>query len=123
MYLLASMCSLWLFLLCSFASDVEYTNVTSFAGGKYIARWKFHNETDSFYFKVEAKATGWVGFGISRLLWPSNVEQQWNRRSMRHYDVIVGGVFDNGTEYYKVSSNFVCALYDDGRVDIGSCCQ
>ena len=118
MFLPASICtcSLWLFLSCSFAmpSDIEYTNFTSFADGKYTARWKFHNETEIFYFKVEVKATGWVGFGISRLLWPSNERLQWNRRSMRYYDVIVGGVFGNGTEYHKVSSNnFIFVLYDD----------
>lgn len=101
-------CSLWLFLPYSYA--IEYSNFTSFAEGSYKARWKFDNETETFYFKVEVKATGWIGFGISRLLWPSNESVvQWNRKSMRHYDVIVGGVFDNGTAYHKVSLTFVCS--------------
>jgi len=56
-----------------------------------------------FYFKVEVIATGWIGFGISKLLWPKEESLQWNRHSMQDYDVIVGGMFDNNTHYYKVS--------------------
>ena len=65
------------------------------------------NETEMFYFKVEVKATGWIGFGISRLLWPRNEDLQWNRNSMLYYDVIVGGMSENKTQYYKVSWNLV----------------
>ena len=92
---------LWLVLPCSYA--IEYSNSTSFAGGNYTARWKFDNETEIFHFKVVVKASGWVGFGISRSLWPRDEELQWNRNSMHYYDVVVGGVYDNGTKYFQVS--------------------
>ena len=94
-------CSLVLVLPCSYG--IEYSNFSSFNGGNYTVRWKFQNETQMFYFKVEVIATGWIGFGISKLLWPKEESLQWNRQSMQDYDVIVGGMFDNNTHYYKVS--------------------
>ena len=96
-----SICSLVLVLPCSYG--IEYSNFSSFNGGNYTVRWKFQNETQMFYFKVEVIATGWIGFGISKLLWPKEESLQWNRHSMQDYDVIVGGMFDNNTHYYKVS--------------------
>lgn len=96
-----SICSLVLVLPCSYG--IEYSNFSSFNGGNYTVRWKFQNETQMFYFKVEVIATGWIGFGISKLLWPKEESLQWNRQSMQDYDVIVGGMFDNNTHYYKVS--------------------
>lgn len=103
--LFSILCSLWLFMYSTYGS--EYSHVTSFGGENCTVRWKFNNETEIFYFEVSAKATGWVGFGFSRLLFPDNANLQWNRNSMDHYDVIVGGVF-NGTVYYEVSLNFIC---------------
>ena len=96
-----SICSLVLVLPCSYG--IEYSNFSSFNRGNYTVRWKFQNETQMFYFKVEVIATGWIGFGISKLLWPKEESLQWNRHSMQDYDVIVGGMFDNNTHYYKVS--------------------
>lgn len=71
------------------------------------------NETEMFYFKVEVKATGWIGFGISRLLWPRSERLQWNRNSMLYYDVIVGGMTENKTQYFKVSLNLVFFVSDN----------
>ena len=105
-----SICSLLLVLPCSYG--IEYSNFSSFNGGDYTVRWKFVNETETFYFKVEVNATGWIGFGISRLLWPRNESLQWNRHSMLYYDVIVGGLYDNNTQYHKVGLNFVCVVSD-----------
>lgn len=110
-----SICSLLLFVPCSYG--IEYSNFTSFSGGHYTVRWKFDNKTEMFYFKVEVNATGWIGFGISRLLWPGDEDLQWNRNSMQYYDVIVGGVYDNGTSYYEVSLNLVCFVFDDCSSD------
>lgn len=104
-------CSLLLVLPCSYG--IEYSNFTSFNEGNYTVRWKFENETEMFYFKVEVKTTGWIGFGISRLLWPNRESLQWNRKSMQYYDVIVGGIYDNSTRYYKVSLNLVCFVFDE----------
>ena len=104
-----SICSLLLVLPCSYG--IEYSNSSSFNGGDYTVHWKFVNETETFHFKVEVNATGWIGFGISRLLWPRNENLQWNRRSMLYYDVIVGGLYDNSTQYYKVGLNFVYVVH------------
>ena len=95
-----------LVILCLFVSlchGIEYPNSLSLHGEKYKAHWKFDNETAMFYFKVEVmNVSGWVAFGVSRLLYPSDEEQDWNFNSMQYYDVIVGGVYDNGSSYHKV---------------------
>jgi len=67
-----------------------------------MAHWTFDNETKFFYFKVEVNATGWVAFGVSRLMYPTNPDLQWNFNAMEYYDVIVGGVLSrNNTKYFK----------------------
>ena len=94
-------CSLWLFATSS--SGIEYSNNLLCKDENYEVHWRFENNTETFYFKVRAKATGWIGFGVSRLLWPENETLRWNMYSMRHYDVLVGGVDDSGKKYFKVS--------------------
>ena len=94
-------CSLWLFATSS--SGIEYSNNLLCKDDNYEVHWRFENNTETFYFKVRAKATGWIGFGVSRLLWPENETLRWNMYSMRHYDVLVGGVDDSGKKYCKVS--------------------
>jgi len=111
MFVILSVCSV--LLVSPFSSGIEYSNSSSFNDGNYKVHWKFENETEMFYFKVEVKATGWIGFGISRLLWPKEESLQWNRKSMQSYDVVVGGMFDNKTHYFKVSLNLVCFVFDD----------
>ena len=94
------------YFLCFLVSSsyaIEYSNSTSLHGDNYKAHWKFDNETEMFYFKVEVNTTGWVAFGVSRLLFPANPDLQWNLHAMEYYDVIVGGMFPNKTAYYKVS--------------------
>ena len=102
---MAGMCSFscCVLLFVSSVRGIDYSHTESLDGTAYKAHWKFDNETETFYFKVEVNTTGWVGFGVSRLLLPQIEGLQWNRNSMDHYDVIVGGVDDNGTKYYKVS--------------------
>jgi len=100
-----------LLLVSPFSYGIEYSDSSSFNEGNYKVLWKFENETERFYFKVEVNATGWIGFGISKLLWPKEESLQWNRHSMQDYDVIVGGMFDNKTLYFKVSLNLVCFLF------------
>lgn len=94
-------CSLWLFATSS--SGIEYSNNLLCKDKNYEVHWRFENNTETFYFKVRANATGWIGFGVSRLLWPENETLRWNMYSMRHYDVLVGGVDDSGKTYFKVS--------------------
>ena len=88
-------------LFVSLSYGTEYSETVALHN-RYKAHWKFDNETAMFYFKVEVKATGWIAFGVSRLLFPPSTSLQWNRHSMEKYDIIVGGV-SNGTGYYKVS--------------------
>lgn len=111
MYGILRICSLLLVLPCCYG--IEYSHFSSFNGGNYTVGWKFVNETEMFYFKVEVNATGWIGFGISRLLWPRSENLQWNRNSMLYYDVIVGGMTENKTQYFKVSLNLVFFVSDN----------
>ena len=53
----------------------------------------FNRTSNELYFKVQAKALGWVGFGLANDA-PTN---------MADYDVAVGGVYDNGSCYLKVT--------------------
>lgn len=69
----------------------------------YKAFWRFDNESKVFHFKVEVKnVSGWIAFGVSRLLFPPTAEQQWNFNQMEYYDVVVGGIYDNKTTYFQV---------------------
>lgn len=54
----------------------------------YMMYWKYNASEDMFYFKVKAKATGWVAFGVST-----------QEKGMNGYDVMIGGVDNNGAEY------------------------
>lgn len=102
---MAGMCSFicCVLLFVSSVRGIDYSHTELLDGTAYIVHWMFDNETETFYFKVEVNTTGWVGFGVSRLLLPQTERMQWNRNSMNYYDVIVGGVDDNGTKYYEVS--------------------
>lgn len=93
---------IFLLLFVSSVNGIEYSHTELLDCEAYKAHWRFNNETATFYFKVEVNATGWLGFGVSKLLFPPFEGLEWNRNSMDHYDVIVGGV-DSGTEYYKAS--------------------
>lgn len=54
----------------------------------YMMYWKYNASEDMFYFKVKAKARGWVAFGVSTQV-----------GGMKGYDAMIGGVYDNGTGY------------------------
>lgn len=102
---MAGMCSFicCVLLFVSSVRGIDYSHTELLDGTAYKVHWMFDNETETFYFKVEVNTTGWVGFGVSQLLFPPKEGLDWNRKSMEHYDVIVGGVGENGTKYYKVS--------------------
>lgn len=73
----------------------EYRHET-LDGGNFKVSWMYNKVTDYLNFHLEVKTTGWVGFGFA--LKASN--------SMQDYDVVVGGVTDNGTSYFDVSFRF-----------------
>ncbi|XP_031570452.1 uncharacterized protein LOC116304803 [Actinia tenebrosa] len=76
-------------------ADVVYTNHTTMDDGKYKLWWTFNNATDTFYFKVEAEALGWIGFGITLLY-----GEDWMMNGMDTYDALVAGVYtSNGSTY------------------------
>lgn len=93
------LCSLWLF--ASSSSGIVYSNRETLSEGNYSVDWEYENHTETFYFKVRVKATGWIGFGVSRLLWPDKENLTWNYNSMHYYDVLVGGVNGSGKMYFK----------------------
>ena len=57
---------------------------------------EFRDQTDSMFYHVRVKTTGWVGFGFAETA----------PNSMMNYDVIVGG-FSNGKGYLHVSIYFI----------------
>ena len=81
---------------------VEYTNFTSFNNKNYNVSWTLNSSEAIFYFKTEVKATGWIAFGVSRLLTGTDVEDIFSRNTMDLYDVAIGGV-ENGISYLWVS--------------------
>ncbi len=56
----------------------------------YVVQWKVTPETSTVQFMVTAATTGFVGFGLS----PAG--------GMRGADIVVGGVFPNGSTYFAV---------------------
>ena len=98
---LSIVCSLSLVL--SFLHASEYSDL-SFDNGNYNLSWNYNNVSETFYFKVEVNAVGWVGFGVTKLAFPRSEDPslQFHRTSMDSYDVLVGGFNRNGTIYHRV---------------------
>jgi hypothetical protein len=57
--------------------------------GRYQVSWEVNLETELVTFNVVAQTTGFVGFGIS------------NSGGMAGADIVIGGVWPNGTAYFK----------------------
>lgn len=57
----------------------------------YEVDWTVDFSAEEITFFVTAKTRGFVGFGISYT------------GSMQHSDIVIGGVFENGTTYFSVS--------------------
>lgn len=60
--------------------------------GKYNVSWTFNATSDTLEFLVEARTLGWVSFGVAEA--PAV--------NMSNYDVVIGGVLNNGTQYFGV---------------------
>lgn len=56
-----------------------YENKQELSSGKYTLHWKV--ESDTIYFAIEAKTTGWVGLGIA----------EQTSGSMPGADIVTGG--------------------------------
>ena len=65
----------------------------SWDGGKFMAHLTYNKNTDMVNASLEVKTKGWVGFGFAKE----------KNGAMKNYDIIVGGVKDNGDGYLKVS--------------------
>ena len=72
------------------ASRAEYL----VPNGKYVVSWETDTEAtkqnQSIVFKVDVETLGYVGFGISP------------KGGMTGADIVIGGVFPNGTSYFRV---------------------
>lgn len=64
----------------------------SFDNGNFDASWSYSQDFDEFYFEVNAKTSGWVGFGFT-----------FTPENMSNYDVVIGGQTDWGQSYFYVS--------------------
>ena len=53
--------------------------------------WEVDLEARNITFEVKAKTTGYVGFGLN------------SKGGMKGADIVIGGVFANGTSYFSVS--------------------
>lgn len=88
---------LWMFLATLFvvstASYMYSNKIVLDNKGNYNVSYNFNASCDMLEFLVEARATGWVGFGVA--------ENAPN--GMIGYDVAIGGVSSNGAGYLKVS--------------------
>ena len=105
-YLVAFSFAFFVALCCA----VDYPNTLSLQRDKYTAYWNYDNETEKFFFKVKVKnVSGWIAFGVSRLLLPTKADRQWNLGMMEYYDILVGGIYDNRTIYFKVCN--LCGTY------------
>ena len=70
----------------------EFTNSAALdEAEKLTFYWSVDWNARSISFAVEAQTTGWVGFGIST-----------GRGQMIGADIVIGGVTDNGNQYFSV---------------------
>ena len=61
--------------------------------GDFQVHWLKHPETKEIEFRVEVRARGWFGFGIS----PNG--------GMINSDIVIGWIDDSGVTHFHVSSN------------------
>lgn len=94
--------------------SVEYTNFTSFNNESYKVSWTFNSSAAIFYFKTEVKASGWIAFGVSRLLYGTEYNDSFSRDTMDMYDVAIGGV-ENGESYLWVSRLSLFNTFNIGK--------
>lgn len=64
----------------------------SFDNGNFDASWSYSRDFDELYFEVNAKTSGWVGFGFT-----------FTPENMSNYDVVIGGQTEWGQSYFYVS--------------------
>ena len=57
----------------------------------YLLTWEVDLEHKNVTFQVKAQTMGYVGFGLNTI------------GGMQGADIVIGGVFDNGTSYFSVS--------------------
>ncbi|KAK3754502.1 hypothetical protein QZH41_007026 [Actinostola sp. cb2023] len=75
-----------------FLAIVAYTHASelSMDGGNYVVKWTYMPLTQEIEFDVRAKATGWVGLGITKF-----------NSGMKKMDIIVGGNYQGAMTYLK----------------------
>jgi len=69
--------------------------------GRYILEWEVNFDTEIITFEVTVETIGFVGFGISPF------------GGMLQADIVVGGVFPNGTTYFTVPSGIQYSISFD----------
>lgn len=67
---------------------------------KYLVEWEAFTDTQTIIFELTAETTGYVGFGISPV------------GGMTGADIVIGGVFPNGTWYFSVGVCYRFVLSD-----------
>ncbi len=59
----------------------------------YVVDWWINYDAKSVEFQVFVNTSGWIGFGLS----PTG--------GMTGADIVIGGVYENGTSYFSVIKN------------------
>ena len=57
----------------------------------YLLTWEVDSVRENVTFEVKAHTIGYFGFGVNAIA------------GMKGADIIIGGVYDNGTSYFSVS--------------------
>lgn len=78
----------------------EFRHETLDDEGNYEVYWAIDYNTKKVQFNVTVKTRGFVGFGIS------------NAGGMKDADIVVGGLFENGTAYFTVTN---CSYKKSGK--------
>lgn len=74
--------------LCLIVSESKRTEILS-AEWNYVVSWEVDKDTSSVTFEISVDSKGYIGFGVS------------SNGGMANADLIIGGVFDNGTVYFS----------------------
>lgn len=80
----------YLFSIFLYFKDILYRHEV-LRDGIYEVDWTVDFSAEEITFFVTAKTNGFVGFGISYT------------GSMQYSDIVIGGVFEDGTTYFSVS--------------------
>lgn len=94
MKLITANCFLLAVLFHVAENQIQYDRHVTMKPDVFKLSWYYTANKTIFYFRIEAKTTGWVALGLTT----------GDGKNMMNLDIALGGVMANGNAYLKVTT-------------------